>query len=167
MPKGSFWLAAAAALLLPKLLSAKPFPPAPDRALAEGTEISSSADHIGGWRRVYGSTFAKRRQTGQSVEEIQECCFAVYLKGNAVLVLRTEGASRDAAGIVLTERIVRSKWITLKPSETITDCELLWISPQLSLFDHKSEAIRSVVIENGEFAIVSWRDPGSYCSHGD
>ena len=91
----------------------------------------------------------------------------VSIKGNAVLVLRTEAASRDASGNPLTERMVRSKWITPKPSETITDCQLLWISPQLSLYDNKSEAIRSVVIENGEFAVVSWRDPGSSCSHGD
>ena len=166
MPKPHAWLAGLAALTLASALAAKPAP-APDRALAEGAMISSSAETVGGWRRVYGSTYPKRRQTDLAVDETQECCFAVFDKGNAVIVVRTEAASRDAAGKPLTERIVRSKWITRKPSETITDCQLLWIAPQLSLYDSKSEAIRSVVIENGEFVIISWRDTGSSCSFGD
>ena len=162
MPKLLARLLAMAALAIPFAALAD------ERALAVGTVISSNDDTIiGGWRRVYGSTYAKRRQAGEAVEEAQECCFAVFDKGHAVLVLRTEAVSRDAGRTMLTERIVRAKWITRKPSETITDCQLLWISPQLSLYDNKSEAIRSVVIETGEFVIVSWRDPGSYCSHGD
>ena len=166
MPKPHAWLAGLAALTLASALAAKPAP-TPDRALAESVVISSNAETVGGWRKVYGSTYTKRRQTDLAVEETQECCFAVFDKGNAVMVVRTEAASRDAAGKSFTERIVRSKWITRKPSETITDCQLLWIAPQLSLYDDLSGAIRSVVIENGEFVIVSWRDPGSYCSFGD
>jgi hypothetical protein len=84
-----------------------------------------------------------------------------------LLVLRTEPVARDARGKPLTERIVRSKWITRRQSESITDCQLLYLSPQLSLFDNNTEAIRSVVMDNGEFVIVSWRDPGSYCTFGD
>ena len=162
MPKLLAWLLAMAALAIPFAAFAE------ERALAVGTVVASNdVTFIGGWRRVYGSTYAKRRFIESAVEEVQECCFAVFDKGNAVLVLRTEAVSRDAGGKPLTERIVRAKWITRKPGETITDCQLLWISPQLSLYDNKSAAIRSVVIENGEFVIVSWRDPGSYCSHGD
>ena len=165
MPKQLAWLAGFAALILSSPLVAKP---APDRTLAEGTVISSRDDAvIGGWRRIYGATYAKRIRRDQSVEEVEECCFAVFDKGNATLVLRTEAVSRDSSGRVLSERIVRSKWITRKPSETITDCQILWISPQLSLYDNKTEAIRSVVIANGEFVVISWRDPGSSCSHGD
>ena len=165
MPKVPIWLAAMAALLLPPALAAKP---APDRALAEGTVISSQDDAvIGGWRRIYGATYAKRIRRDQSVEEVEECCFAVFDKGNATLVLRTEAVSRDSSGRVLSERIVRSKWITRKPSETITDCQILWISPQPSPSDNKPEPIRSLAIANGEFVVISWRDPGSSCSHGD
>ena len=69
-------------------------------------------------------------------------------------MLRTEPVTRDARGEPLTERIVRSKWITRRQSEIVTDCLLLYLSPQLSLFDNKTEAIRSVVMENGEFVIT-------------
>lgn len=165
MPKLLFWLTAAAALHL--ATAARSATPAPDRALAEGTVISSNAEVIGGWRKLYGFDYTKRNQLDGKVEEVQQCCFAVFEKGNALLVLRTESASRDAAGKPLTERIVRSKWVTRRPGEAVTHCEILWISPQLSLFDNKTENIRSVVIENGEFVLISWRDPGGNCAFGD
>lgn len=141
---------------------------APDRALAVGTVISSSVEApVGSWRPLYRSTWAKRVQHGNSVTETQECCIAVYEKGMALLVLRTEPVTRNSAGEPLTERIVRSKWVTRRASETVTDCQIVSISPQLSLYDNKTGAIRSVVIDNGEFIIIQWRDPASYCAFGD
>ena len=168
MARGTAWLAGLVALLLPQSLCAQGARPAPDRALAEGTIISSADDGvISGWRKLYGGTYARRVQQDLAVAESQQCCFAVFEKGHAVMVVRSEAVTRDAAGKPLTERIVRAKWITRRTAETVTDCQILWISPQLSLYDSKTAAIRSVVIENGEFVIVSWRDPGSYCSFGD
>jgi hypothetical protein len=172
MPKLTIWLAAAAALAVPQAIFAKPAAPAraqpaPDRALAVGTVIDSNAETISGWRKLYGFDYTKRNQLEGKVEETEECCYAVFEKGMALLVVRTEAASRGTGSKPLTERIVRSKWITRRPDETVTDCQILWIAPQLSLFDNKTEAIRSVVIENGELVLISWRDPGTYCAHGD
>jgi hypothetical protein len=162
------WTVSLAALLL---IAAAPVPKpvqAPDNALAVGTVIPTAHETVvGGWRQLYRGTYAKRIRQDRSVTESEECCFAVYEKGVGLLVLRTEPVARDARGEPLTERIVRSKWITRRQSESITDCQLLYLSPQLSLFDNNTEAIRSVVMDNGEFVIVSWRDPGSYCTFGD
>lgn len=167
MPKVTVWLAAMAALLLPQGLAAQPAA-APDRALAVGTVISSADDIvIGGWRKLYRGTYAKRIQQPQSIAEAQECCFATFEKGNALVVVRTVPVTRNRADEPLTERIVDSKWITRKPSESVTDCQILYISPQLSLYDNKTEAIRSVAMDNEVFFIIQWRDPGSYCTFGD
>lgn len=167
MKRPTVWLAACAALLITSAPAAKP--PAPDAALAPGTIIPSANDVVlGGWRLVYRGHYTKRDQRSpQALTESMECCFATFEKGNAVLVARTEVVSRNAQGEPATERIRATKWITRKRDESITDCQLLWISPQLSLYDNKTEAIRSVVIENGEFVVIQWRDPGSYCSFGD
>jgi hypothetical protein len=168
MPKRLAWLAGFAALALAQPLFAKTAPAAPDSALAVGTVISSrEGTVIGGWHRIYGATYVKRTHFTGVTSETSECCFAVFEKGQALLVLKTETAGLDAGGKPVTERIIGSKWITRKPSEIITDCQILWISPQLSLYDNKTEVIRSVVIENGEFVIFSWRDSGSSCSFGD
>ena len=85
----------------------------------------------------------------------------------ALLVLRTEPVTRGAKGEPLTERIAASKWITRRRDESVTDCQNLSISPLLSLYDGKTDAIRSVAFDNGEFVIIQWRDPGGYCAFGD
>jgi hypothetical protein len=143
-------------------------PPAADHALAVGTVIASSQESpVGGWRPLYRSTWAQRVQGDNVITETQECCIAVYQKGLALLVLRAEPVTRNARGEALTERIVRSKWLTRRADEIVTDCQILSISPQLSLYDNKTGAIRSVAIDNGEFVILAWHDPGSFCSFGD
>lgn len=141
---------------------------APDSALAVGTVIASSVEApIGGWRPLYRTDWAKRSHHDRSVTETQECCIAVYEKGMALLVLRTEPVTRGAKGEPLTERIAASKWITRRRDESVTDCQILSISPLLSLYDSKTDAIRSVAFDNGEFVIIQWRDPGGYCAFGD
>ena len=162
MPKKRFSLAIAMLALTAAA------PPAPDHALAVGTVISSLPEApVGGWQPLYRSNWAKRVQGDNVVTETQECCIAVYQKGLALLVLRTEPVTRNARGEPLTERIVRSKWITRRKDEIVTDCQILSISPQLSLYDNKTGAIRSVAIDNGEFVLLDWREPGGYCAFGD
>lgn len=141
---------------------------APDRALAPGTVISSADDIVvGGWRKLYQGTYPVRAVRDRTVTESAQCCFATFEKGMALMVVRTEVVSRNARGEPLSERIVSGKWITRRRGESVTDCQILWISPQLSLYDNKTGAIRSVVLENGQFVVIQWRDPGSYCSFGD
>ncbi len=149
-------------------LAASPPAPAPDSALAEGQVIPAGDNaSVGGWGRVYGSRYIEHSYIEGAGRETEKCCFSIFTRGNALMVLRTEAVTRDANGNPLTERILRNLWVTRRADEQITDCTILWIVPQLSLYDAKTEMIRSVVIQNGEFTLIEWRDPGSACSLGD
>jgi len=162
-------IAAAPLLIAAAPASQRAARPAPDSALAVGTVIPAAHDSVvGGWRQLYRTHWSRRVLQANSVAETQECCIAVFEKGMALMVLRTEPVTRNARGEPLTERVVRSKWITRRRDETITDCQILYLSPALSLYDEKTEMIRSVAIDDGEFALITWRDPGSgSCAFGD
>lgn len=168
------WIGLIAALLLVPPLSAKPPAAAPtpvrapDNALVEG-QIIDSADNvtIGGWRKLWKADYAVRTHAGRVTTEAEQCCVSVFGKGNALLVIKSEAASRDAKGDPLTERIQRKLWVTKRPGEVIADCQIFWINTQLSLVDDKTDAVRSVVVEDGELVLLNWRGSGSHCAFGD
>ena len=167
MKRGSMGLMAA--LLLAAPLAAKvPMPaPTPDSALVEGQVIPSVPEAvIGGWRKLWTGDHVTRTMAGRVTTESLQCCIAVFGKGNALLVLKTEALTRDAKGEPLTERIQRKLWITQRRGEQVADCQILWINPALSLVDIKSNAVRSVVVEDGQLVIFNWQDSGN-CAYGD
>ena len=84
-----------------------------------------------------------------------------------MLVVKTEALTRDAKGEPLTERVQRKLWVTKRPNEVVADCQIFWVTTQLSLVDIKTDAVRSVVVDNGELALFNWRDANGDCAYGD
>jgi hypothetical protein len=162
-----------AALLLAAPLAANaPAPrpaPAPDSALALGTVIASGDNvSVSGWRELWQADYVTRAYTpGSDVIESSHCCIRVFGKGNAMLVLKTDPVSRGPDGKPLTERVQRRLWVTKRPGEIFADCEIFWITTQLSLVDEKTDTVRSVVFADGELQLFSWRGSGSHCAFGD
>jgi hypothetical protein len=175
MKRGSICLMAALALnfavsapdLWAKVPAAAPASP-PDRALPEGQIISSAPDLvIGGWRRLYQSDYAKRTPSAEATAETRQCCFSVFGKGKALLVVTSEPVSRDAKGMPQTERIQHKLWVTQRAGEVMADCTIFWLETALSLVDEKTDAVRSVVIDGGIPAMLNWRGSGDHCAFGD
>ena len=142
--------------------------PVPDNAIVGGQIFSSASDlTIGGWRKLWTADYVIRASSGRVTTETSQCCVNVFGKGNALLVVKSEVASRDASGNPLTERVQRKLWVTKRANEIIADCQIFWISTQLSLVDDKTDAVRSVVVDNGELTLFNWRGSGSHCAFGD
>jgi len=166
------WMGLMAALALTCATSdnagAAPPAAAPDAALAEGQIIPSAAETVvGGWKKQWTADYAVRTTQGRVTTETLQCCVNVFAKGNALLVVKTEALTRDTKGEPLTERVQRKLWVTKRPNEVVADCQIFWVTTQLSLVDIKTDAVRSVVIEDGEPVLFNWNDSKGDCAYGD
>ena len=150
---------AAAALVLGGAAQAQPV-----RAPAAGDVVDTgTGQSVGGWRSLGGGLYPRRVDRNQVTTETLGCCFQVFQRGRTFLVARTVAVTRDAQGGVVSARIAAVTTLTAGPDEEHTSCSLLWITPELSLRDRRTGMVRSVVIQDGRFVTLAWRDPGSFC----
>ncbi|MGR4862444.1 hypothetical protein [Caulobacter sp. LARHSG274] len=137
-------------------------------AIVAGQMIrSQSTSPIGGWRVFSGGMYPARTTANSVTTEVHACCFLVLKRGDAYTIARTEAVEKTARGGVVTERVLDTKVVTRAPYEEISECGPLWIEPVLSFRDKRSRSVRSIVMTNDDYTVISWTDLGNTCQFQD
>ena len=158
-----------AALLLGAMpLAAKPAKPPLPGALQGIAEVQVLDDTLGktvkGWLHSSGSMYGKSETKGEVTTTRLDCCVAVFSKGRSYIVALTEPVTRSPTGGVIKEKIVALKRIDARPGEVQEECSLFGLNLGLTLRNPKTMMARSVVIDNGGFAVLEWKDTFRNCA---
>lgn len=143
----------------------------PNPGIAIGTVISSRPEqNFNGWHYSAGGLYPTLSVANKVTTQVWVCCYSVFKKGDEYLIARTVPVTKSKAGGVITSRVMDTIIVTKRPTEDVFyDCGILWLSPAFNLYDTKTKIIRSILISDDEFVILSWSEPvyGDYCSFGD
>jgi hypothetical protein len=148
-------------------LAAKPAkPPLPlaPQAIVVGQVLNDTLGKtVNGWLHASGSMFGTAETKGEVTTTRLDCCIAVFSKGRSYIVALTEPVARNSAGGVIKEKVVALKRIEARPGEVQEECSLFNLNLGLTLRNPKTMMARSVVIDNGGFAVLEWKDTFRNC----
>ena len=138
----------------------------PRGSLAKGQLIRGQQDEtIGGWLWSAGGLYATRTTRDHVTTEAQACCFALLTRGDQITVARTVAVETNARGGVTLQRVLDTMTIRRAAAEDVVDCGPLWIVPALSLKDRRTKLVRSVVVADAGFSLLTWKDGAGTCDH--
>ena len=122
---------------------------------------------IDGWAWGGGGLWS-HTQTERGVTTVSdECCFALFSRGDAYLVLKTTAVARGPRGGVESERVVDRHYIRRQAGEREMLCFPLGVMAVLSLVEPKTRHVRSVMVgEEGAF-VFEWIDRTRSCDSGE
>jgi hypothetical protein len=118
---------------------------------------------VNGWLHSSGSMFGTSETKGEVTTTRLDCCIAVFSKGRSYIVALTEPVTRSANGGVIKEKVVAIKRLDARPGEVQEECGLFNLNIGLTLRNPKTMMARSVVIDNGGFAVLEWKDTFRNC----
>ena len=157
----------AAILLSATPLAAKPAkPPLPvaPQGIVVGQVLNDTLGKtVNGWLHSSGSMYGTSETKDHITTTRLDCCIAVFSKGRSYIVALTEPVTRSANGGVIKEKVVAIKRLDAQPGEVQEECSLFNLNLGLTLRNPKTMMARSVVIDNGGFAVLEWKDTFRQC----
>lgn len=143
-------------------LIAKPAPSAP--GIAVGQVLNDTLGKtVNGWLHSSGSMFGTSTTKDEITTTRLDCCIAVFSKGRSYIVALTQPIERNGKGGVIKEKVVATKRLDARPGEVQEECSLFNLNIGLTLRNPKTMMARSVVIDNGGFAVLEWKDTFRQC----
>lgn len=140
-----------------------PLPVAPQGIVAGQVLNDTLGKTVNGWLHSSGSMFGTSETKGEVTTTRLDCCIAVFSKGRSYIVALTEPVTRSANGGVIKEKVVAIKRLDARPGEVQEECSLFNLNIGLTLRNPKTMMARSVVIDNGGFAVLEWKDTFRNC----
>lgn len=140
-----------------------PLPVAPQGIVVGQVLNDTLGKTVNGWLHSSGSMYGTSETKGEVTTTRLDCCIAVFSKGRSYIVALTEPVARNANGGVIKEKVVALKRIDARPGEVQEECGLFGLNLGLTLRNPKTMMARSVVIDNGGFAVLEWKDTFRNC----
>lgn len=157
----------AATLLCAAPLAAKPAKPSlpvSPQGIVMGQVLNDTLGKtVNGWLHFQGSTYGTSETKDYVTTTRIDCCVAVFSKGRSYIVALTQPLARNPTGGVIKEKVVALKRIDARPGEVQEECSLFTLNLGLTLRNPKTMMARSVVIDNGGFAVLEWKDTFRQC----
>jgi hypothetical protein len=157
----------AAILLSAAPVAAKPAKPplaVPPQGIVVGQVLNDTMGKtVNGWLHFQGSMYGTSETKDEITTTRLDCCIAVFSKGRSYIVALTEPIERNGKGGVIKEKVVAIKRLDARPGEVQEECSLFNLNLGLTLRNPKTMMARSVVIDNGGFAVLEWKDTFRQC----
>lgn len=156
-------------VLFALLFSAVPLAAKPANTPQPGIEVGQILnDTLGktvrGWNHFQGSMYYKSETKDGVTTSKLDCCIAVFSQGRSYIVALTAPVERKANGAVIKEKVIAIKRLDARPGELQEECSLYNLNLGLTLRNPKNRMARSVVVDNGGFSVLEWRDSAGSCA---
>jgi hypothetical protein len=144
---------------------AKPPLPVPPPGIAVGQVLNDTLGKtVNGWLHFSGSMYGTSETKDEVTTTRLDCCISLFSKKRSYIVALTDPIERNGKGGVIKEKIVAIKRIEALPGEVQEECSLFNLNVGLTLRNPKTMMARSVVIDNGGFAVLEWKDTFRNCA---